>query len=316
MGHPEPPSGRQYELRRGDQRATVVEVGGALRSYAVDGVDVVDGYGPDDVCTGGRGQSLVPWPNRLAGGRFRFGGEDHQLDLTEPARSNAIHGLVRWANWTSAEQADDRVVMAHLLHPQPGYPFTLDLRLAYALTDGGLAVSLEATNAGPCPLPFGAGAHPYLVLGSGVIDPLVLRAPGSIFLRSDDRQIPVGTEAVDGTPYDFRVSRRIGGTVLDTGYGELERGTDGRAHVELATEDGTGALTLWMGPAYRWLMLFTGDTLSPASRRRRSLAVEPMTCPPNAFQTGEGLIVLDPGDTFSDSWGITPWPSDRSVSHQ
>ncbi len=305
MGHPEPPSGRQYQLRLGVQRATVVEVGGALRSYAVDGVDVLDGYGRDERCTAGRGQSLIPWPNRLAGGRFRFGGEDHQLALTEPERSNAIHGLVRWANWAPSEQSDDRVVMAHCLHPQPGYPFCLDLRVTYSLSDTGLTVALQATNVGTSPLPFGAGAHPYLTLGTGVIDPLVLRAPGSLWLRSDDRQIPTGTEAVDGTPYDFRSARQIGATELDTGYGGLERDDDGRARVELATEDGSRTLTLWMGPAYRWLMLFTGDKLSPP-KRRTGLAVEPMTCPPNAFQTGEGLIIVQPGETFSDSWGITP----------
>ncbi|MDQ6796425.1 MAG: aldose 1-epimerase family protein [Actinomycetota bacterium] len=312
---PEPPSGRQYEFRAGDQRTTIVEVGGAIRSYTVGDVDVLDGYGPDERCSAGRGQSLIPWPNRLAGGRFRFRGEDNQLALTEPERSNAIHGLVRWANWAPSEQSDDRVVMAYLLHPQPGYPFSLDLRLAYSLTDAGLTVGLEATNVGTSPLPFGAGAHPYLTLGTEVIDPLVLRAPGSLWLRSDDRQIPIGTEAVDHTQYDFRAPRPIGATVLDTGYGGLERDRDERARVDLATEDGSRTLTLWMGPAYRWLMLFTGDNLSP-SKRRTGLAVEPMTCPPNGFQTGEGLIVIEPGETFSDSWGITPRLADGGASHR
>jgi len=300
------PSGSQHDLRHGAQRATVVEVGGGLRSYAVDGLDVVDGYGPDEHCSGGRGQSLIPWPNRVADGRYRFGDTDHQLDLSEPTRSNAIHGLVRWANWVPVEHADDRVVMGHVLHPQPGYPFSVDLRLAYSLADTGLTVGLEATNVGTSPLPFGAGAHPYLTLGTGLIDPLVLRAPASTWLRSDDRQIPTGAEPVAGTPYDFRVPHPIGATVLDTGYGDLERDDDGRARVELSAADGSRAVTLWMDAAYRWLMLFTGDALSPASKRRTGLAVEPMTCPPNALQTGEGLVVLEPGETFSGAWGITP----------
>ncbi len=286
----------------------MVEVGGGLRTYTVEGHDVLDGYGPDERCTGGRGQSLIPWPNRVAGGRYRFGGQDHQLDLSEPGRSNAIHGLVRWANWSPVEQADDGVVMAYLLHPQPGYPFTLALRLSYALTETGLTVGLAATNLGTSPLPFGAGAHPYLTLGTPVIDSLVLRAPASTWLRTDDRQIPAGTEQVDGTPYDFRSPRPIGDTALDTGYADLERDDDGRARVEVATADGSRAVTLWMGTAYRWLMLFTGDSLNPASKRRTGLAVEPMTCPPNAFQTGEGLVVLQPDETFSGEWGITPQP--------
>jgi len=283
-------------------------VGGALRSYAVDGLDVVDGYGSDERCAAGRGQPLIPWPNRIADGRYRFAGTDNQLSLTEPKQANAIHGLVRWANWTPVEQAADRVVMAHLLHPQPGYPFLLDLRLAYSLADDGLTVGIEATNVGTTPLPFGAGAHPYLTLGTEVIDPLVLRAPGSTWIRSDDRQIPIGTEAVDGTPLDFRAPRPIGATVLDTGYGGLERDGGGRARVELATADGSRSVTLWMGRAFAWLMLFSGDTLA-ADKRRVGLAVEPMTCPPNAFQTGVGLLVLEPGETFSEAWGITPGPA-------
>ncbi len=284
----------------------MVEVGGALRTYTVDDNHVLDGYGLDERCTGGRGQSLIPWPNRVAGGRYRFGDRDNQLDLSEPDRSNAIHGLVRWANWTPVQDAGDRVVMAHLLHPQPGYPFTVDLRLSYFLAATGLTVSLEATNVGTSPLPFGAGAHPYLTLGTPVIDPLVLRVPASTWLRTDDRQIPAGAEAVDGTPYDFREPRRIGATSLDTAYGDLDRDDHGRARIELATADGSRAVTLWMGPSYRWLMLFTGDTLSPASKRRAGLAVEPMTCPPNAFQTGEGLVVLQPEETFSGEWGVSP----------
>jgi len=298
------PTGQQYELRHGRHRATIVEVGGGLRSYAVDGLDVVDGYGPGERCTAGRGQPLIPWPNRVADGQYRFGGSDHQLYLSEPTRANAIHGLVRWANWTAVDQAADQVVMAHLLHPQPGYPFCIDLRLAYSLSDVGLTVGIVATNVGDSSLPFGAGAHPYLTLGTAGVDPLVLRAPGTRWITSDDRQIPTGAEPVDGSAYDFRVPRPIGDTVLDTGYGGLERAADGTARVELATADASRSVTLWMGPAFDWLMLFTGDTLDPA-KRRAGLAVEPMTCPPNAFQSGEGLVTLEPGETFSGAWGIT-----------
>ncbi|MCA1682991.1 MAG: aldose 1-epimerase family protein [Actinobacteria bacterium] len=303
---PEPPTGRQHHIAFGGYRATVVEVGGALRTYAAGGLDLLEGYRADERCTGGRGQSLLPWPNRLAGGRYHFGGQDHQLALTEPEQSNAIHGLIRWANWTAVEEADDRVVMAHLLHPQPGYPFCLDLRLAYSLGDDGLTVEVGAVNVGAAPLPFGAGAHPYLQLGTDVVDPLVLRAPGATWLPTDNHQIPTGTEPVDGTKYDFRVPRPVGATVLDTGYGDLERDDDGRARVELATGDGARRVSLWMGPAFRWLMLFTGDTLSQPEKRRTGLGVEPMTCPPDAFRTGEGVVVLEPGQRFSGAWGISP----------
>lgn len=301
----EPPSGHQHELAWGNQRATVVEVGGALRTYTVAGLDVIDGYALDERCTGARGQSLVPWPNRLRDGRYEFDGRPHQLPLTEPGKSNAIHGLVRWANWHAAAVGGDRVVMEHLLHPSPGYPFSLALGLEYTLGAGGLTVRLDAENVGSTPLPFGAGAHPYLTLGTETIDPLVLRAPGRQWMRTDDRQIPVSTEPVEGTPYDFRSPRRIADAVLDTGYGDLER-EDGRAVVEMATEDGARRVALWMDESIGWLMLFTGDTLERQDARRRGLGVEPMTCPPNAFATGDGVRVLAPGDRTVVTWGISP----------
>ena len=80
----------------------MVEVGGALRSYVASGHELLDGYGAQERCTAARGQSLIPWPNRLRDGRYSFDGEEHQLPLTEPAKHNAIHGLVRWANWSAA----------------------------------------------------------------------------------------------------------------------------------------------------------------------------------------------------------------------
>lgn len=300
----EPPSGRQHTIASGSQRATIVEVGGALRVYSVADHQVIDGYPLDARCTGARGQALVPWPNRLGGGHYSFGGDDLQVPLSEPEKGNAIHGLVRWANWHAVEHTHDRVVMTHVLHPSPGYPFTLALRLAYVLGPGGLSVRLDATNAGPTPLPYGAGAHPYLTLGGPTVDPLLLRAPGTHHMVTDSRQLPTSTEPVDGTPYDFREPPRISDTVLDTGYTDLLRDGDGRATVELATEDGARRVTLWMDAAVRYLMLFTGDTLERKEERRRSLGVEPMTCAPNAFATGEGLDVLEPGQTSSMEWGI------------
>lgn len=303
---PEPPSGAQTEIASGDQRAVVVEVGGGLRSYRVGGLEILDGYQVDQRCTGARGQVLVPWPNRLRDGRYRFADVDHQLPLSEPSRQNAIHGLVRWSNWVLADQASDRVTMSQVLHPRDGYPFTLLMVLDYRLGADGLEVRNTATNLGDQACPYGAGTHPYLSLGTPTIDALVLRAPGSMRMLTDERAIPVGLEPVDGGPYDFRRARVIGDTVLDTGYAELERGPDGRARVELAHPATGSAVALWMDEGYPYLMLFTGDSLEQAERRRRGLGVEPMTCAPNAFQTGDGLRSLEPGQSWSSTWGISP----------
>jgi aldose 1-epimerase len=305
---PEPPTGAQVELRWDDQSVTVVEVGGGLRSYTAGGRPVLDGYGPDEQCTGGRGQILLPWPNRLRDGRYRFGGGEHQTPLSEPERHNAIHGLVRWANWSVAATDGRQADLALVLHPAPGYPFTLALGVSYRLGPDGLTVSTTATNVGTGPCPYGAGAHPYLTTGSATVDQCLLRAPGTRRLLTDDRGIPTGVAAVEGTEFDFRRARAIGTTILDTGYTELERAADGRASVEL-TDDRTGVgVDLWMDETYPYLMLFTGDTLA-GPERRRGLAAEPMTCAPNALQSGDGLVVLEPGETLTSVWGIRPLPS-------
>ena len=287
----------------GAHRAVVVEVGGGLREYTVDGAPVVDGYGAEEMCNGGRGQTLIPWPNRLAGGRYEFGGDTLQLPLTEVGKNNAIHGLTRWANWTVASSSPSSAVLVHQLHPQPGYPFALDCRLEYALSDTGLTVHTVTTNAGDRPCPYGTGAHPYLTAGTDTVDGATLQAPGRRYLPVDGQGIPTGTTDAEGTPYDFRTPRSLDGALLDHCYTDLERDADGIAAVVLSGPD--RAVRLWFDAASPYLQVFTGDTL-PSSRRRQGLAVEPMTCPPDAFRTGDGLLVLEPGQTVTTTWGITP----------
>jgi aldose 1-epimerase len=298
------PSGRQIAIAAGDQQAVVVEVGGGLRCYCAGGRELVDGYGADEMSSAGRGQVLIPWPNRLQDGTYEFDGRRHQLPLNEPERRNAIHGLVRWASWSAAAQEPDRAVMDYVLHPEPGYPFTLGISIEYVLSDSGLKVRTTATNLGAEPCPFGSGAHPYLTLGTPAIDDLLLRVPGQTIVRSDERGLPIGRAAVAGTPYDFRQPRRIASTQLDTAFTDLERDRDGVARVGLRDPNRGTEVSLWVDRSYPYLMLFTGDTL-PSARRRRGLAVEPMTCPPNAFRTGDALVRLEPGASFTGTWGIT-----------
>ncbi len=299
------PSGEQYALILGTQRAVVVQVGAGLRSYSADGQDVLDGYAPEEMCSGGRGQLLTPWPNRVDGGRWEYVGRPMQLALTEPEAGNAIHGLVRWAGWVVADRALDRVSLVHRLYPQPGWPATLDLRVEYRLTRDGLTVVSEAFNPGPEPCPYGTGAHPYLTLGTPSIDPILLELPARSRLAADDRGIPSGIVAVAGSRYDFSAARPIGPDRLDTGFTDLRRDADGLARARIATPDGSRRSTLWIDGAYTHLMVFTGDTLAPPARRR-GVAIEPMSCPPNALATGEGLIWLGPGQRHTARWGIVP----------
>jgi aldose 1-epimerase len=306
-----PPSGRQYELVHGDQRAVVVEVGAGLRLYEVGGRPVLDSYGEHEMCRSGRGQVLIPWPNRIAAGVYEFDGQRHQLPLTEPTAGNAIHGLVRWRQWSARVHEPDRLVMEHLLNPQPGYPFTLALTIGYSLSADGLSVETTARNAGEKACPFGAGAHPYLTLETAPVDSLRLRVPAATLLISDEHGIPTGSLPVAGTEDDFNELREIGATVLDHAFTDLVRDEDGMARAVLADGAGSRAIELRVDGAYTHVMVFTGDPLPDVSRR--AVAVEPMTCPPNAFRSGDGLIRLEPGESVSLSWGLssTVTPSGR-----
>jgi galactose mutarotase-like enzyme len=296
----------QIEIARGAQRVAVLERGGGLRSYEVAGRPVLDGFPAGQPPTSGRGQVLAPWPNRIEDGRYVFDGKRLELPLTEPERRNAIHGLVRNAEWKVVDRDADRVLLDYALDPQPGYPFTLGLSVEYALTDRGLNVRTTAWNQGDERCPYGSGQHPYLTLGTPTVDRLRLRVPAHTVLLSDERGLPVRTESVDGTEYDFRAGRTIGATVLDNGFTGLERDPDGSGHARVLLDDpDTGdGVTLWVDESYPYVMVFSGDPLPDVARR--SLAVEPMTCPPNAFRTGDSLISLEPGESTASTWGIEP----------
>jgi aldose 1-epimerase len=305
------PTGEQFEISHGDQRAWIVEAGGGIRSYQVGGHELLDGYPPHERCPDARGQPLIPWPNRLRHGRYRFDGAEHQLPLTEPEKQNAIHGLVRWSSWTVASGDSNRITMLHKLHAQDGYPFSLRIEIEYMLAAAGLTVRTTATNTGAGKCPFGAGAHPYITAGTPLIDSARLRSPAKLRLTTDEQGIPTGTAPVAGTEHDFLDPRPIGPTVLDAAYTDLEPGPDGRAVVELTAADGDPSVSLWLGDSYPYLMLFTGDSLPDPGRRRRSLGVEPMTCAPNALSSGDGLVILEPDERFTAEWGVTYRGPDR-----
>jgi aldose 1-epimerase len=299
------PTGEQIRLRSAGAEAVVVEVGGGLRSYRARGRDLLDGFGEREMAGAARGQVLAPWPNRLRDGRYVWDGEEHWTPLSEPETHNAIHGLVRFTPWQVTERSSGSVQLEYLLYPQPGYPFALPLRVDYEMSSTGLRVTTTATNEGDVPLPYGEGHHPYLAAGAGLlVDDCTLAAPGATRLETDERALPTGAVDVGGTPYDLRAGRRIGDLVIDTCFTDLARDDDGLAWVRLTAPDGRGA-AVWLDATYSHLQLFTGDVL-PEPRRRRGLAVEPMTCPPNAFASGDSVRRIEPGESSSGVWGLAP----------
>lgn len=303
---PVPPSGQQAEIRWGPHQATVVEVGGGVRTYRIGGVDVVDGYRIGEMCTAVRGQPLIPWPNRLRGGAYDWDGESYQVPIDEPDKGNALHGLTRWCNWTLQERTESSVTARLRLHPSLGYPFALDLAVCYEVGPGGLTVATTAHNVGARACPYAHGAHPYVTVGTERVDEALLRLPASTCLVTDETQIPTDRRPVDGTPLDFRRPRPVGDVAIDHAFTDLQRDRDGLARLVLSARDGRRSVTVWADGSYPHLQVFTGDTLAEPERRRRGLGVEPMTAPPNAFATGEGLRRLEPGTAVTTRWGIRP----------
>lgn len=281
----------------------MTEVGAALRTCQVAGRLLVEPFPAAAMADGAHGMTLLPWPNRIRGGHYSFGGTEHQLPLTEPEAGNAIHGLLMWRPWSVRERGDSAITLSATLHPQPGYPFALEATVEYSIGPGGLSVTTTAENVGNETCPYGCGHHPYLYPGEGTqVDDCVLSLPASLHALADQSLLPFGKEEVSGTDMDFRQGRSIGGLRLDDGFSNLQRDPKGLAWASLSCPDGA-SIEMWVDRSYLHLQVFTGDTLTP-ERRRRGLACEPMTCPPNAFQSGEDLLALEPGERATASWGL------------
>ncbi len=295
-------SGRQWTITSGDHRAVVVEVGGGLREYVAHGVERVDGYAADEMAPAWHGKVLAPWPNRIRDGEYAFDGTEQHLPINEPDRHNAMHGLVGWVRWHAVEEASDAVTLQYDLPPQTGYPWPLTLRTRWSVGPDGLRADHEAVNPGSRPVPFGLAVHPYLYVPGATVDDLTLQVPMATRLLTDARLLPIGARPVVDTPYDFTRPRAIDGGVLDTAF--TDPSADGRIVASLTGRDGHG-VRVWAEPVFRWLQVFTSDSL-PGARHRRSVAIEPMTCPPDAFRSGRDRVTIEPGDSWRGSWGIQP----------
>ncbi|QIG38843.1 aldose 1-epimerase family protein [Microbacterium sp. 4R-513] len=303
------PTGEQYLLRSADGRATaeITEVGASLRAFAVDGVDLVPRYPLDAPTPAGSGIVLVPWPNRVRDGKWTQRGETRQLAITEPATGNASHGLLRFASYTVAARDEASVTLAAPVVPQTGYPFHLGTSVTYALEGTGIVVRHAITNLGSEDAPVALGTHPYVCIGDVDTADLVLRSSGSVRFVLDDKKVPTGEEPVDAAT-DLRSGRRVGELSLDTAFSDLVRDADGRVRTTLSAPDGR-SLTLWQGEGFDYVQVFTTDRYPG---HPLALAVEPMTAPADALNSGRSLRWLAPGETWELHWGIAFDPTRRA----
>ncbi|OQO93831.1 galactose mutarotase [Saccharomonospora piscinae] len=297
------PSGEQFVLRAAGYRATVTEVGAALRTLTHDGRALVRNFAEDEVRPVYSGAVLAPWPNRIADGRYPHGETVLQLPLTEPERATALHGLVCWAAWRPVGHSRSSLKLEHTLWPTPGYPFRLRLVTTYERTEAGLTVSVSAENTLTGVAPYGCSIHPYLVGGAGRVNDWTLRLPASRVLDVDPhRLLPTGQREVAGSPFDFRDGHPIGPLKVDHAFGGVEFGAGTTAEAVVLAADGHGVRLRWdsMCP---WVQVHTADRPEPVLDRT-GLAVEPMTCPPDAFNSGRDVVRLAPGATHVVRWRL------------
>jgi len=293
-------SGRQYELRRGDALAIVTELAAGLRLYSRAGVQLTESYGDDQISPGAAGITLAPWANRVEDGLWYLDGKKQQLDITEVSRNNASHGLLRNAAYELVDETEFSVTLEAAVFPQHGYPFLLRHRVRYELDgDLGLTVRQTLVNDFQTPAPFVLGSHPYLRLGEVPSEDLTVTVSGRTRLVTDDRLIPRSTEPVGGD-FDLRAGRKIDGLGLDCAYTDLDF-DGGVARSTLRAPDGR-SVSLWQDEHCRYVHVFVTDTFPG---RTRAVALEPMTGPANAFNSGDGLAWLPAGESFTMSWGIT-----------
>lgn len=296
--------GEEYQITHGGYVAVVTAVGGGLRLLRHDGRELIRPYAQEEVRPRYRGALLVPWPNRVVDGRYSFDGTAYQLALTEPERGHALHGLVAWDRFDLVDRTATSVTAVERIVPRTGYPFELEVRAEYALDDRGLTCTVTAVNVDDRPAPYGVGSHPYLVAGPGSVDDWTLELPAAgVQEVTEERLVPLGVVDVAGGRFDFHRARALTGLEIDHAFTGLGADPDGLVRARVRAEDGTGVECAWDPTSLPWAQVHTADVPAPETTRA-GLAVEPMSCPPDAFNSGVDLRVLAPGGSARHRWTI------------
>lgn len=300
------PTGLQFELTKstpnGDAVAVITEVAASLRVLCVGGVDLTEPYPVDTLPPFGDGTVLVPWPNRVKDGLWFHEGAAQSLDITEPALHNALHGLLRDRPYTVAERSAEAITLAATIYPTRGYPFTLDTTVRYELVDDGIRVTHGVVNRGEAPAPYAVGTHPFFRIGDVPTDELTLRLAAGTRFETDARLNPIRESSVDGTEYDLRAGGLVADLQLDDAFGGVTP-VDGIGRHRLTAPDGR-FVELWQESDFGYVQVFTTRIFPKDGGFGTAIAVEPMTAPPNAFNSGQGLRWLEPGESWAGSWGI------------
>jgi aldose 1-epimerase len=299
------PTGEQFRLTRstpfGLAEATIVEVAASIRELRIGGVELTEPYGEFSTPPFACGIVLVPWPNRIEDGSWTLDGVKQQLDLTEPDLHNAIHGLLRNAPYRELEHTDDSVTLGATIFPQHGYPFLLETSVRHALVDDGMTVTHRITNETDLPAPVGIGAHPFFSIGGVPTEDLTLTVHAGTRFPVDERLLPSAEIPVDGTEYDLRAGRKVSELGLDDAFGDVQ--PVDQVTATLTAPDGR-TVSLWQDESFPYVQVFTTNKFPRGTGLVTAVAIEPMTAPADAFNSGQSLRWLNPGETWQASWGI------------
>ncbi len=312
-GNPQEFADIEVTLRLADRHLKVSPYGASLRGFwressTGESEEVITDYTGAKSKVGGQGDVLIPFPGRVRDGRYVFENQTYQMERNDKDGPNAIHGFLRLVPWQITDQSETEIAFRVRLEADryPGYPFALETTIRYALTTSGMTCRFTVTNTGSKAAPVAAGFHPYFTVGSDHIDGDTLQVPFASTLEFNRGLLPTGRVLpVEGTPLDFRAPRTIGGMAFNTCYANPIRDSEGHLQIRLTSPGNKKSLSVWMDEAFDFVVLYSGDPL-PETHRRRSLAIEPMTCGSDAFNHPEWrLRTLAPGDSFTGSWGVT-----------
>ena len=286
-------------ITRGSYTAEISNLGAALATLKFEEKNLIE---PRLHSRYFSGEILAPWPNRIADGKYSHNGNDFQLNVNEKVRNNALHGLVFDKYWKVSSKSENRISLQITIDDSEQYPGILELEMTYQIDNQGLSSTLTATNQGEIELPYGASTHPYLMVpGVESVDDYILQIGASqVYLTDEARLLPIKIVDVADASLDFRQPAKIGSNFIDHAF-KLDPTFE--SSVSIKDDSGEGVL-MSFNDATKWVQIHTADR-NGAADGRKSLAIEPMTCPPDSFNSGIDLVLLKPKQSHSLSWRIS-----------
>ncbi|GGG77759.1 aldose epimerase [Corynebacterium pelargi] len=284
MGKCEP---HVVHLKCGDMAAEINTLGAGLKSLTYNGDPLVETYTSPNEPPLAAGLWLAPWPNRTEDGTFEFEGQEHQLDITEPERNNAIHGFVHKQVWDVVQHYENVASLSCEIAPTQGWPWPITLSVNYQLSPFELTATVIAQTEAP-EAPFALGWHTYLSAKGAETDRSTLRVNVEKQLPLDaNRNLPCGDLQESDLAKKLRQGTSLQGVVMDDCF-RVDRGLV----AELTSDD--GGVRMVCEDAFHWAQIFTPDESFGVTYpgRGRAVAVEPMTAPPNALKSATDLATL------------------------